>query len=56
MSYIGSNKDGATKRIYLGYWANTPTNEIEAARAYDRAALEIYGEFANLNFPREDYK
>jgi hypothetical protein len=32
------------------------TNKIEAARAWDMAAIEHFGEFACLNFPLEDYK
>ena len=35
------------KKIYIG-WYET---EIEAARAYDKAALEHFGEFACVNFP-----
>lgn len=37
---------------HLGYF----DSEIEAARAYDRKAIEFYSEFATLNFPRSDYE
>jgi hypothetical protein len=39
------------KKIWLGRFKS----EIDAARAYDRAAIKYHGEFARLNFPREDY-
>lgn len=39
------------KKIYIGRFKN----EIDAARAHDRAALKYHGQFARLNFPREDY-
>jgi len=35
------------KIIHLGSFLN----EIDAARAYDRAARQYHGEFASLNFP-----
>lgn len=39
------------RQEYIGQF----TDEVAAARAYDRRALEVFGEFARLNFPREDY-
>ena len=39
------------KSMYIGRFKT----QIEAARAYDRAAIKYHGEFARLNFPREDY-
>ena len=37
------------KCFFLGYFVD----EVEAARAYDRKAVELFGEFARLNFPEE---
>lgn len=39
------------KITYIGCYV---TKE-EAARAYDRKAIELFGEFAHTNFPRSDY-
>jgi len=36
------------KRIHLGIFCD----EIDAAKAYDRAAIKYHGEFASLNFPK----
>ena len=37
---------GNHKRIYIGRFIN----EDDAGRAYDKAAKELFGEYANLNF------
>ena len=39
------------KRIYVG----CNKDPIEAAKAYDRKAIELHGEFAYTNFPKENY-
>jgi hypothetical protein len=40
-----------SKRYHIGCF----DNEDDAGRAYDRKAIELFGEFAYLNFPDEDY-
>jgi hypothetical protein len=60
--YIGVCFEKRTKRwiaqiVHNGktIWLGRFKSEVEAARAYDRAAIKYHGEFARLNFPREDY-
>ena len=38
------------KRVFLGYFSDP----AEAAQARDRAVIEHYGDFANLNFPLDN--
>jgi hypothetical protein len=48
-AYIQNNG----KKIHLGTFTGTPEGELEAARAYDAKAIELFGEFSHLNFPLE---
>lgn len=43
-AYISHNK----KKVYCGCY----TSIIDAAKAYDKKALELFGEFSCLNFPK----
>jgi hypothetical protein len=55
--YDKSRRKWEVRIYYQGrkIWLGRFDSEIEAARAYDRAAIKYHGEFARLNFPREDY-
>jgi len=46
------NTRGHSKQLYVGSFKD----ETEAARAYDRAALQHFGPFAKPNFPKEGYQ
>jgi len=45
----GAKIQNAGKQIALGYFID----ETDAARAYDQAALKLFGAFARANFPHE---
>jgi hypothetical protein len=61
--FKGINRDRAGKkwvaRIRAGSiicYIGTFATEIEAAKAYDKKAVELHGEFACLNFPPNQQK
>lgn len=58
--YLNKNKNNKRWEVqisiygkgkYIGQFPYTPEGEIQAAKAYDKIAIKVHGEFANLNFP-----
>jgi intein/homing endonuclease len=41
---------------YKQIWIGRYEDEIEGAKAYDRKAKELFGDYAKLNFPVEETK
>lgn len=41
------------RQEHLGYFSYTEDGELQAARAFDAKARELWGHRANLNFPEE---
>lgn len=58
--FKGVTRQGSRWRAYIApggrtLWLGTFDSPEAAARAYDEAAIEHFGEFARTNFPREEY-
>lgn len=55
VGYLKNCKRCHAKLVFKGepVWLGHFNSEPEAARAYDRKAVELFGEFARLNFPQE---
>lgn len=55
--YKGVSRHGNAWLVHVqGKHVGRFKSELDAARAYDRAALAAYGEFARLNFPQEAHQ
>jgi len=49
---LGKKWSAQIYRNKIKYHLGLFTNEIDAARAYDKAALEFFSKYAYLNFPK----